>query len=132
HLTIAFVALLASAPFARAQPDHALLQAVVQGDAAGVSAALAAGADPDARARPGGRTALMMAADRGFAELIPLLLEAGARIDARSADGWTALMQAAYEGRRQASLRLLAAGADVSLREARYGNTALLIAARRG
>src|SRR5690606_20974735 len=89
---------VAGAALGQPQHDRERLQAVARDDAEEVKAALAAGADPDARMRPGGRTALMEAADRGFANLIPILLAAGADIDARSADGWTALMQAAYEG----------------------------------
>ena len=112
--------------------DKALLRAVAEGDPGKVGAALKAGADPDVRVRPDGPTALMLAAERGHAEVVAPLLQAGARIDARSADGWTALMQAAYGRHAKAAQALLDAGADPTLREDRYGNTALLIAARRG
>ncbi len=112
--------------------DQALLRAVAEGHPGKVQAALEAGADPDVRVRPDGRTALMLAAERGYAEVIAPLLQAGARIDARSADGWTALMQAAHGRHAKAARRLLDAGADTDLREDSYGNTALLIAARRG
>jgi ankyrin repeat protein len=141
-----------------------------------VCALLEAGADPNARANPtggdnGGRTALMIAAEKGqveiaralllagasihvkdtpslweretgpggltplayavqreHAEVVDLLLDAGAFVDAHNLDGGTPLFAAASTGSVAMVERLLAAGADAKAKD-RFGGTAFATAA---
>jgi ankyrin repeat protein len=91
-----------------------------------------------------GRTSLMRAAylnladagklkeaDEIRAEMIVVLLDHGAVVDAVDHDGWTALMWACWSGMPAAVDRLLESGADSAAADAE-GNTALIIAAQRG
>src|SRR5690606_9083598 len=65
-------------------------------------------------------------------ELVALLLEAGAEVDAPNADGQTTLMLAARTGSVEVAKRLLARGADVNARELWREQTALMWAADGG
>ncbi len=121
-----------------AEPATGLFDAVARKDAAGIRAALAAGADvngtlPDgsAPASRAGMTALMVACFEGSEACVAALLDAGARTDARAADGRTALIFAAGWGGAACVQRLLAAGAATDARAA-DGMTALMFAAARG
>lgn len=67
-----------------ADDDFALVSAALRRDVPGMQAALRAGADP-LQAAPGGLTALHAAAMWGLAEAVPLLVSAGAGVDARMA-----------------------------------------------
>lgn len=109
-------------PASTAVPADAALRAARAGDIEGLTAALAGGADPNARDSRGW-TALMLAANEGYALLIPALLEAGAEIDARAADGATALFIAALHGDATVVVALMRAGADIAIRGPR-GKTA--------
>lgn len=73
---------------------------------------LAKGADPNARLDGHGRLALGFAAERGFAEALAALLEAGARVGAMGGGGESALHWAARGGSRECARLLLEAGAD--------------------
>lgn len=109
-------------------PD--LFEPIRARDAAAFAAALAAGADVDARLGGGrGPTPLMWAASAGRADFVDRLLEAGAQIDAVDQTGDSAINYAAFRGRPDAVAALLAAGADTTIRG--HGNAAE-IAARRG
>ena len=116
------------------QPKAALPPAdlhglVAAGDIDGLKAALAAGADANARDGKGW-TALMYAADKGYALLVPPLLEAGADPNIRASDGATALFMAAVHGHSEIITALTKAGADPSI-EGPKGMTAEgLLAAR--
>jgi ankyrin repeat protein len=70
-----------------------------------------------------GRTPLMLAAFRGDAAAVLDLLERGADVNARDADGDTALMFAAFRGHALVVALLLQYGANVYAR-ARNGWTA--------
>src|SRR5262249_12268302 len=61
----------------------------------------------------GGQTALMWAAAEGHAEVVQLLIHAGADFRTPLHSGFTALCFAAREGRREVAQALLKAGADV-------------------
>lgn len=108
------------------------------GDLPIVRALLRAGADANARGK-GGRTALMIASQLDWIEASKLLLQRGARTEARDSQNRTPLMHAAYgsvvhESSTQcsspASVRLLLLhGAKVNERDS-AGQTALVWAAK--
>jgi ankyrin repeat protein len=93
------------------QSEHAAAQELVsEGNAAGVGAALRAGADPN----PSLSTSmgpLHWAAFAGQAACVELLLEHGASLRLRNPDGWTALHAACYGGRFDTARALLSFGA---------------------
>ena len=104
----------------------ALQRAVQAGDLDGVKAALAGGAD--ANARDGrGWTALMHAANRGYPLMVAPLLAAKAEADIRAADGATALFISALHGHAELLSLLLDAGAAVSIKGPK-GRTAMEMA----
>lgn len=107
-----------------ADPGPALHYAVFSGDPAILSILLeAAGVQVDHNLF--GWTALMHASQRGPAEMVSLLLDAGAAVDLKGGVYiHTALMYASGEGHTEIVRLLLAAGADPHLRN-RYGETAL-------
>jgi TonB family protein len=79
--------------------------------------------DPDSRDRQGW-TALMYAARSERADMITLLLKAGAALNLVNHDGESALVVAVKRGNVEGARRLLMSGADTSLRD-RRGKTAL-------
>jgi uncharacterized protein len=79
-----------------------------------------------------GVTPLLLAAQRGHAELIDVLLKAGAsvkRAEAVLPEGQTLLMHAARTGDVAALKSLITGGSDLNARETRTGTTALIWAA---
>lgn len=93
-------------------PDEALRRAVGDNDVAAVEAALAAGADPNARAEYGD-TALNVAAGSGERGIVERLLDAGADIENRGGADLTPLMNAALGGHVDVTRLLLDRGARV-------------------
>ncbi len=131
-----FLAAAAATVFAqqssRDVANLALLMAAEAGRAELVGYALENGADPDTRDLPRGNlTPLMLAAANGHLQASILLLDAGAEVNARSAENWTALMFAARFDNREIIGALLERGADPDLVENARGNTALIEAASR-
>ena len=113
-----------------APPPADLHRLVAAGDIDGLKKALDGGADPNIRdAR--GWTALMHAADKGYALLVPSLLEVGADPNLRLADGATALFIAALHGHSEIVAALMEAGADPSI-EGPKGRTLVDVARARG
>lgn len=94
----------------------------------GVIAAAAVSASVDAEKM---QNYLFETARAGDAVLVREIIDAGAQIDARNADGHTALILAAYHGRGSSVDALLAAGADPNIGD-RRGNTALMGAIFKG
>ena len=90
-------------------------------------ALLDAGADANAPVTKGGYTPLMLASISGSNELVALLIEHGAKVNAANPGGVTALMIAAAGNRSSIVGLLLKSGADVNARS-EDGRTALSIA----
>jgi ankyrin repeat protein len=92
----------------------AVHRAAVTGDLAGVRGALEAGGDPNGGDAAGWRP-LHFASQARSAEVVALLLESGAEVDAVDGQGNTPLWRAVfnYRGDPQVLSALLAAGADV-------------------
>jgi ankyrin repeat protein len=87
------------------------------GTAEAARALIAAGADVSARSNNSFWVLpLHSAASGGHAEIVELLLEAGAEPDPRQRHGWTPLQAAAQNGNARSLEALLAAGADPELR----------------
>lgn len=101
-------------------PDEAyndVFRAIASADMAALRAALLAGTDvnaADLRPYLGHlNTPLHHAASLGNAEMVRVLLDAAANVDARCADGWTPLMRACNAGALEATRLLVEAGADL-------------------
>lgn len=98
---------------------------------------LMAGADPNLESPHQGQTALKVAAARGAANVIPVLLEAGAVLDHKGGEydhkysQVTALFIAAAQGQAEAVRLLLERGADPYV-EDKWGEPAVSAAARGG
>ena len=107
-----------------AAPNDELHAAIESGNAAGVRKALTAKANPNAKDEDG-VTALMAAARRGSVEIVTLLLESKADVNAREAeDGGTALIYASWKGHTEVVQLLIKAKARVDFKD-KEGNTAL-------
>jgi ankyrin repeat protein len=75
----------------------------------------------------------MWAASRGHFEVVKLLLEKGANVNAKQPDdGRTALIWAAETGHSEVIRLLLEKGADVNAKQMRFDFTALMEASMRG
>lgn len=113
--------------------EAAIADAVQRGDAAVARAALARGAEVDAR-QGDGATALHWAAYRNDAETTAALLRAGADPQAANDYGVTPLALAARNGNAEIIAQLLAAGVDPDdpRQAVNAGETPLLLAARAG
>ena len=116
-----------------------LHKAVSNGDVAAVQAMLRSGVN-ETRGTAG-VTPLMIAAENGHTEIVRLLLDDGADVDATTGPGGpqaaltvpgvTALMRAAWNGHPEVARLLIERGADVNARESQ-GHTALMMAAKGG
>lgn len=108
-------------------------RAAADGDAAAVARLIARGVDLEATIKGGpiateGMTPLLLAAYKGNAEVVRALIDADARLEARTADGRTPLIYAAGWGSAETVAALIEAGARVDAR-ADAGMTALMFAA---
>ena len=105
-----------AAPAASAvRPPANLHRLVASGDIDGLKAALAGGANANARdAR--GWPALTHAANNGYVLMVAPLLKAGADVNLRAPDGATALFVAALHGHSEIVAALMKVGADVRIK----------------
>ena len=114
----------------RSDADARLLAASAAGDAVAIRAALADGADPDARDDE--RTpALMLATRAAAADAVRALVDAEADVDAQDADRFNPFLYAGAEGLLEILSIVNEAGADPSITN-RYGGVALIPASERG
>ena len=81
------------------------------GNTGAALALLSRGAAPNAIDAEKGNTALMLAANRGYLDLVQLLLAHGAKVDIVALDGWTALQAAEMIGDEETAALLRQAGA---------------------
>ena len=105
---------------------EAFLDEVRKGNRENVELFLGAGIDIDARDRDG-RTALMIASERGKLKIAELLIRKGADVNGKDIGGYTALMYVAYEGDLEIAKLLIRNKADVRARD-KDGWTALMFA----
>jgi ankyrin repeat protein len=132
--------------------ETVLMTAARAGDTASVKTLLAHGGNPDATEGWHGQTALMWAAIENHADVVQLLIDAGAKVDrastkhdwvkisysegnvpkTRDLGGLTALQFAAREGSLESVEKLLAAGADPNATEPMYQLTPLQLAILNG
>jgi hypothetical protein len=110
---------------------RAIFSAAEEGHAAEIARLLASGASADERLTHGGETPLMRAAARGHEEVVRVLLDAGADVCARRADGFTPLILAVFFGHEGVVRLLVERGADASART-NLGTTAARWAEARG
>ena len=87
--------------------------------------------NPDGRCAHRDSPPIWHAAQQGHLEVVRLLLEAGADMNAANTDGTTALFVAAEWGYLEVVRLLIEAEADMNAKDA-HGDTALLVAAMRG
>ena len=78
-----------------------------------------------------GETALGCAASRNFQDMILLLLQHGAAVDARDSEGFTPLMGAISWNNLAGVRALLAHGANVNVTSPKDGSTAMIVACKR-
>ena len=115
-------------PARQSLPSNILLRLVQAGDVDGVTAALDAGAGVHINTRDGqGWTALMHAVSKGYALLLPSLLDARPDLDTQGPDGATALFMAVLLGHEKIAEMLVRAGADITIAGPR-GKTPLDVA----
>ena len=110
--------------------DARLIDAAAAGDVAGITAALTAGADTDAR-DPLGRTALLTATIAGQTAAVEALVEAGADLDLQDDRLDNPFLYAGAEGLLDILRVVNEAGADPAITN-RFGGTALIPASERG
>jgi uncharacterized protein len=110
--------------------DLALLAGAAAGDVAAITAALHAGADPDARDADG-TPATMLATRGGHAGALRTLLDAEADVDAQDATLDNPMLYAGREGLLDIVRIANDAGADPTITN-RYGGVTLIPASERG
>ena len=103
------------------------MEAIESGDESGVKRCLDDGADA-MFADDEGFTALHMACQEGYQEMVTMLLRKGAKVDSTDDDGVTPLMVASEAGHESVVTLLVAENADVNLAD-KAGKTAILRAA---
>lgn len=108
--------------------EEPLVLAASNNDLPTVKSLIAAGVDVNTRDRNTDATALDEAVNYGNREMVRVLLDAGAEINARSSRAQTALMRLDHDGTEKLVWDLVAAGAKINLRD-EDRDTALILAA---
>lgn len=103
-----------------------LIQYVRTDDVAGVKSLVADGFDTDCELKYGS-SALMIAASRGFVDMIEVLAKAGAKMNRRNRFGVSALMEAVEKGKIDCIRKLVEFGAEINMPH-NNGTTVLLAA----
>lgn len=93
--------------------DNALFLAVRKGDLIGMKDALKNGADIEEK-ETYGDTALNIAAENGYFEIVTFLVESGANIENLGGAAKTPVMNAAFEGHSKIVIFLIEKGAKIS------------------
>lgn len=107
------------------QKNVLLRTAVFQNQVETVKKLIAEGADVNIiTAEPIESTVLMIAASKGYIEIMKILIENGAHVNATSNEGYTALMRAARNGQTVAIKILLQNNADINAKN--YGGMSAL------
>ena len=113
--------------------EQKFLEKTFEGDQDAIKQFLTAGINREARTPDEGYTSLMIAAHAGHKEIISMLLQSGADVNAVDNTGVTALMRAALNGYTDCARVLLEKGADPDIQaEKQKGMTALMYAASSG
>lgn len=128
HFKILPVLFLLAAPFAGAEEIH---QACAKGDLAAVKEILDAHPGQVTAVDERGSTPLHIAARQGRTGIIPLLLEKGASLEARTPSGFTPLFMALAEKQSETIRLLLDRGADANA-QTKYQTTPLFTAVESG
>ena len=113
------------------EKDNYLFDAIDMDEADKVERALNNGADKNAIYEPYGWPALYWAIYKENPEIVAILLEKGADVNAKTNNGWTALYSASRGGYTEIASMLLEKGADINAKD-NYGNTALMWASHYG
>lgn len=95
---------------AKGSREDKLISAVKNGDLKNVETFIAAGAGLEARDN-GDMTALMIAANKGYTDIVSKLISAGANVNAKDRFGCTAFFKAADKGHTEIVKLLIANGA---------------------
>ena len=90
------------------------------------------GADVNAKSGNGQVTALIKASVNGYKEIVEVLIQNGADVNAKDIDNRTALMRASYNNYNEIVELLLQNGADVNVKDIDSRTTALMEASLRG
>jgi len=112
------------------EPDLQLINAARYGDIIEVRALIAAGADLNVQDN-NNSTALILAADNDYHQIVRALIAAGADLNVQNNDNDTVLILAAYQGYNQIVDALIAAKAALNVQD-NDNDTALICAARSG
>jgi len=108
-------------PLPQLTDANAWAQMVIKGDVDQIRMALQSGVDVNLATTPGKITALHIAAARGYRDVVVLLLQSGAKVDARDSTGTTPLILSAISNRPDVTRILLSSGADCDIKGT--GNT---------
>src|ERR1700689_1347710 len=112
-------------------PASAVADAAMKGNKEAVRSLLAQKANLNA-SQSDGTTALHWAVRADDLDTAELLIRAGANVSAANRDGATPLLLAAVNGNAAMLEKLIQAGADPNAPLTKYGETALMMAARTG
>lgn len=103
-----------------------LIEAARTGDVVGIQRLIAEGYDVDCELKYGS-SALMIAASRGYADVVEILCKQGAKLNRRNKFGSSALMEAVDKAHIECIKVLIQHGAEINMPH-NNGNTALLAA----